>query len=254
MVFATKVLGAILVVTILSLILRLAIGSELLVGENSGFGWFVGILGTFYTFIAAFIIVTVWGQFNSMSAMVSREAKLLSSLWNYTDYLNDEKVSTKMKTALLAYIDKIVRSEKYDLSKGTRIVHPSTELIGILDSIDRVRFDDDRDAVAFSSLIQAYEDLSSTRSERIESGLARVPFLLKLLHGILALLLLVSIGLIGYVNIGMFLFAMVSSSLFVSMAFFLADDLDNPFEGIWNIDFSPFEHIKEYIERKKHGK
>jgi len=254
MIFAIKVLGAVLIVTFLSLILRLIIGSNLLVSENSGFGWFVGILGTFYTFIAAFIIVTVWGQFNGMSSMVSREAKLLSSLWNYTDYLNDEQVSGKMKTALLEYIDKIVRSEKYDLSRGKRIVHPSVELIGILESIDKVKFDDDRDASAFSSLIQSYEELSSTRSERIESGLARVPFLLKLLHGILALLLLVSIGLIGYVNIGIFLFAIISSALFVSMAFFLADDLDNPFEGIWNIDFSPFEHIREYIERKKHGK
>ena len=242
-----KILLTTLFITLGSYLLREAVGKDLLVAENSGFGWYVGIMGTLYTLFAAFIIITVWGQFTTTSSQINKEAKLLTSIWNFTDYLNDKGITKKMRSAIVVYIEKVLNHEQLQLAKQERTVHPSPELLVIFKVIDQVNFDDQRDLAVYPSLIKAYENLSTIRSERIESGLTRVPFFIKFLFIVLNLNLLIANSLVGYINLGIFLFSIITCTLVIVTAYFVVLDLDNPFSGTWNIDYSPLEQAKKYI-------
>jgi hypothetical protein len=241
-----------IILVIIAWFLRTFIGADYFLKDSANFGWFLGVIGTIYTLITAFIIVQVWGQFNGLSALLGKEAKSLCSIWNFTDYLNDDKASTDMKTAIIKYIDTVITSEKTEASKCIKSVHPSGEIINILKVIDRVKFDDKRDSSIFPSLINSYEELSSVRMERIEAGVTRIPLLLKLLFIILNIFLGLSFVFLGFVNNGLYYFTVIAGAVTLSLAYFMADDLDNPFDGFWNVDFIPLENAKRYILTSKH--
>ena len=78
---------------IIAWFLRTFIGVDYFLKDSANFGWFLGVIGTIYTLITAFIIVQVWGQFNGLSTLLGKEAKCICSLWNFTDYLNDNQAS-----------------------------------------------------------------------------------------------------------------------------------------------------------------
>ena len=136
----------------------------------------------------------------------------------------------------------------------TRSVHPSVELTRVHAILDEVKFNDKRDGVIFPLLAQAFEELSDVRSERIEAGVTRLPGLLKRFFAFLSLLLFVSFSLIGFVSVYLYLFTLVMGGIVVAFAFFIANDLDNPFDGEWNVDFTAIEQARKYVETFEHGK
>lgn len=208
---------------------------------------FTGAIATLYTLIVAFIIVEVWGQFNSISKYISEEAKAITSIWNYTDYLNDSSLSKKMKEGLLSYINVASNSEKKDASQGIRSVHPSKELVGILKIIDKVTFDDNRDSAIFPNLITSFENLSSLRSERIDASTNRLPGFLKILFQSLSVIVVVFFMFQPFNDLFIALFGNLTLAILVSISYFLVEDMDNPFEGHWNVDYSPLQEAKDYI-------
>lgn len=162
-----KVIGAVLVVLSVAYAVRVSLNTVLLADEPS-VGWYWGVYGTLYALITAFILVAVWEKFNGIDTAIAQEAKTLSSLWSYTDYLNDDNVSEKMKDVLLKYIYIATTEEATSIAKSSKVAHPSKELLAILKVIDKVTFDDARDESAFKGLISAYEDLATARNDRIE--------------------------------------------------------------------------------------
>lgn len=246
--FITRIIFGCLLVAAFGFWLRQNFNQELL-ADSANLGWFVGVFGTLYTLIAAFIIVQVWSQFNNMSRLLGLEAKAVCALWDFTDYLNDAPVSRKMSRALDLYLKTVVGREKEEASRGVKSVHPSKELTAILQVIDSIKFDDRRDAAIFPSLIEQYEALSSVRMERIENGVTRVPLLLKLFFMILSVGLILSFALLGFNSNWLYYFSLITITFILGFAYLMAIDLDNPFDGFWNIDYVPLENAKRYLKQ-----
>lgn len=227
-------------------------GTTFFISDLSGVGILVSFLGTIYTLIAAFTIVEVWGQFNTVSNLLSREAKSLTSIWNYIDYLNDPKLDKAMKIALVSYTDASVKHEHDEAAKGIRSTHPSKELLGIFHVLDSISFNDKRDAAVFPLLVTAYEDLSSIRSERLDASVTRLPSMLKFFFNTLTFLLMVGFILIGFNNLVLYVLSISAAAFITSVTYQIIFDLDNPFDGDWNIQYTPFEQAKKYIIENVH--
>lgn len=227
-------------------------GTTFFISDLSGVGILVSFLGTIYTLIAAFTIVEVWGQFNTVSNLLSREAKSLTSIWNYIDYLNDPKLDKAMKIALVSYTDATVKHEHDEAAKGIRSTHPSKELLGIFHVLDSISFNDKRDAAVFPLLVTAYEDLSSIRSERLDASVTRLPSMLKFFFNTLTFLLMVGFILIGFNNLALYFLSISAAAFITSVTYQIIFDLDNPFDGDWNIQYTPFEQAKKYIIENVH--
>ncbi|KKT40724.1 hypothetical protein A3K29_00230 [Candidatus Collierbacteria bacterium RIFOXYB2_FULL_46_14] len=240
------------IATSFGILLQNFIGKEYFLEDIGGIGWLLGVVGTIYTLVAAFTMVEVWNQFNNTSKLISNEAKSIISLWNYTDYLNDKNIDQKMQTSLLAYLDQTLTKEHDQASKGIRSLQPSQEIITIRKVIDEIEFDDKRDASIFPILTQAYEELSTARNDRIEAGVTRLPAMIKIFFISLSLMLMVSYILVGYVHLPLYIIHTIFGASIISLTYKIIFDLDNPFDGFWNIDYSAMTQAKEYITNNRH--
>lgn len=247
-----KVIFAILLTLIIGYILRLLF-NQILLEDEASVGWFFGVFGTFYTLITAFILVTVWTQYTSFEKLLAVEAKNISAIWNLTDYLNDKKVSQKMKGVLLKYIDSTVDKEMQEHTRGNKVDHPSRELVSILEVIDKINFDDKRDASIFQSIINAYEELSTSRAERIEHSVTRIPPILKLFFLLVSVLFVVIYMVHGFNNLYLYLFTLAVLTFIVKFSYIIITDLDNPFKGIWNISLESFINCRNFISSREHS-
>jgi hypothetical protein len=249
----TKIVLNILIFLGLGIGLRAYFGAAVFTTDISGISVLVSFLGTIYTLVAAFTIVEVWGQFNTVSNLFSKEAKAITSIWNYVDYLNDAQLDKSMKTALTNYILATIKHEHTEAAGGVRSVHPSKQLLEIFHTLDKITFNDKRDATIFPLIVAAYEDLSSIRSERIDASVTRLPSMLRFFFNTLTLFLMVGVSLIGFNAVSLYVLSIFSASFVTSITYQIIFDLDNPFDGEWNISYEPFEEAQKYIDTNKHS-
>ncbi|PIY80626.1 MAG: hypothetical protein COY80_01955 [Candidatus Pacebacteria bacterium CG_4_10_14_0_8_um_filter_42_14] len=242
---AVMVLGLALV---LSYLLRVLLHDSISVDDLGKLGSVTGAVSTIYTLIIAFIIVEVWGQFNSLGASVAKEASTLVALWNFTDYLDDKKIDKKMRPALVKYIDKVLNEERTEASMCKRTKHPSDELIAILRVIDLVTVDNEKDAAVLPHLFEYFEQLSGARGGRLDASTNRLPMFLKFLFIFLSVMTGVLFFLIPFESLAVQIFASGIVSFIIYLSYTLIVDLDNPFSGSWNVDYSPLTEAREYIE------
>ncbi len=98
----------------------------------------IGVWGTTYALITAFVLITVWTHFNDTDKAISNETKALIALWNNTDYLEDDVVSAEMNKALLEYSNMVVNDEISEHRRMNTVEFPKTEFIQIMKVIDKV--------------------------------------------------------------------------------------------------------------------
>lgn len=68
------------------------------------------------------------------------------------------------------------------------------------------------------------------------------------------LFLMIGVSLIGFsVTLRGTLFSIIAAAFVTSITYQIIFDLDNPFDGDWNISYEPFEEAKKYIEQNKHA-
>ena len=247
------ILLAISIATVFGILLQSLVGKEYFLEDIGGIGWLLGVVGTIYTLVAAFTMVEVWNQFNNTSNLISREAKALVSLWNYTDYFNDKNLDRNMQKSRVAYIKESMSTEHFQASQCIRPPQSSPELLGILSVIDQVKFNDPKDAAIFPLLTQAYEELATIRSDRLEAGVTRLPTMVKVFFISLSVMLMISYILVGYVHLPLYIVHTVFGASIISITYKIILDLDNPFEGYWNLDYSAFTQAKEHIAKHRHS-
>lgn len=245
---------SIIFATIFGVLLQFIVGKEYFIEDIGGIGWLLGVVGTIYTLVAAFTMVEVWNQFNNTSTLISREAKAIISIWNYTDYLNDKDIDQKMQKHLTGYLSRSMNIEHAQASKGIRSPQSSPELLSILKVIDQVKFDDKKDVAVFPLLTQAYEELATIRSDRLEAGITRLPAMIKTFFISLSLMLMVSYILVGYVHLPLYIIHTVFGASIISLTYKIILDLDNPFDGYWNLNYSALTQAKEHIARTRHSR
>ena len=233
--------------------LRAAVGKEYFLADAANLGWIIGVIGTIYTLIAAFVLFGVWNQYNALDDLIAREARLLAELWNYTDYFNDPRLDKQMKASLLAYIDAVQKEEVGILAKNMPVENYSQELIAINEVIDKIKFDDDRDATIFPVMIALYRDLFEVRHQRNTAGVTRLPISVKVLFIVLSVALIFNSIILGFVNGLMYIFGLAFVVVVVALTYEVVQDMDNPFGGLFELKPTAFEEAKKYIKETKHN-
>jgi len=212
----------------------------------------IGVFGTTYALITAFILVTVWTQFNETNQSISNENKALIALWNNTDYLEDEKVSAEMNKALLSYIDVIVTREIPQLQQHQSVIYPIPEFIAIMKVIDKVEFDDPRDPIAFEALISAYKDLSNARNNRINQILTRIPPILKIFYIFASFIFWFGYLIEGFESEILYMTVLTLVTIVTVLAYSIIFDLDKKLSGLLQVTTSSYGKSRTYIESTQH--
>src|SRR5437867_8915069 len=74
-------------------------------------GAFVTAIGTLYSVLTGFTVISVWQQFTDTDRAVKREARALSELYRYVGYVGDAAGVGRAREAMKRYRDRVVTDE-----------------------------------------------------------------------------------------------------------------------------------------------
>lgn len=212
--------------------------------EVGSVGAFVTAIGTLYSVLTGFTVISVWEQFTDTDRAVKREARGLAELWRYVGYVEDAAGVARARSAIERYRDEVVAKEWPAMVAGTTTVAAEEEYFQMADAVNAIKITTARDVPAWAEAVRTLGEVSDARGERAVFVTIRMPGLLRLLLYIATVSLVVGMALLGFENAivgGVVLAFTVAVSLLVLE---VIDDLDEPFGGAWAISSGALARIR----------
>jgi hypothetical protein len=215
---------------------------RLLMDDSEGIGTLLQIIGTLYSVLYAFATYVIWGQFTAVENEILKESGSLKDLLVFSRPLGD-KTREPIVRAVKVYARSVVETEWRSLSMGEDTQKTDRLFLEITTSVAEIKPEDDTQRIIFERLLEIANQASSHRDERLALSRKRMPrtlFIFVILTAC-AILLLVLLYPFRHVLFGLSAVAIISTLLF--FAHFVLSDLDNPFEGSWNVTNDPFGEL-----------
>jgi hypothetical protein len=212
--------------------------------EVGSVGAFVTAIGTLYSVLTGFTVISVWEQFTDTDRAVKREARGLAELWRYVGYVEDAAGVGRARGAIERYRDEVVAKEWPAMVAGTTTVAAEEEYFQMADAVNGMKIATARDVPAWAEAVRTLGEVSDARGERAVFVTIRMPRLLRLLLYIATVSLVVGMALLGFENtlvgVVVLAFTVVVSLLVLEVI----DDLDEPFGGAWAISSTALARIR----------
>jgi len=225
--------------------LRLAGFHALFSKDSEGIGALLEIIGTLYSVVYAFATYVIWGQFADVENEILKEAGALKELILFTRPMR-EVTRDPVVRAVRAYARGVVESEWGTLSRGESTERTGKLFSAILSSIAELKPADAAEHAAQERLLEIANRASARRDERIALSVKRIPRTLLLFVTLTACAILFLLLFYPFRNFGLGMVAIALITLLLFFAHFVLTDLDNPFEGAWNVDCGPFNELISY--------
>jgi len=212
--------------------------------DVGGVGAFVTAVGTLYSVLTAFTVVSVWTEFTDTDRSIKREARELAELWRYVGYLTDDEGVGRARAAIERYRDEVVSTEWPTMERGGSATAAEDEFFAMADAVNRIEARTARDVPAWAEAVRTLGAVSDARSDRILLVGLRMPVLLKLLLYMATATLIGGMVLLGFAS-GLIGGVLISLTVAVSLLVLeVIDDIDDPFGGAWGVTSQPFERVK----------
>ena len=210
---------------------------------NVAIAGYVATIATIYAVLLAFVVFVVWEQLNDARHVVEAEGSQMENLLRMRLGV-PEPARSSLGRALVAYGDAVVREEWSVSRVGHRQGAGDVESArGALDAawetVTRLEPTSHAEEVVHEQLIKGMDELSKLRSKRLLMDQQRMhPIMWTLLIGG-ALFTVASMALFQMESA--WLHAVLSALLGGVLTFilFLVHDLDDPFDGIWQVEVEP---------------
>lgn len=235
-------------------LVRSYVSPDLLRASNEVTGNYLQTLGTIYAVLLAFVVVIVWQQFNDARTFVEREANELLDLLRTVKGLS-EPLRGRLFHYLRQYVEAVLGKEWAAMANDRPEVFEETWCIldQVSDALHQCDPAGEREQALYAEALCRLNDLSDSRTNRISAGCLRIPLSLKVL--------LYTGG--GITVASMYLFAVDRFVLHALMTAALAGavahvlhlvhDLDDAFDGDWQVPRAPFERIRAHFESNDAG-
>ena len=214
---------------------------------NVAIAGYVATIATVYAVLLAFVVFVVWGQLNEARRLVEAEANELENMLRLGEAV-DEPQRSHARAALVAYAEAIVR-EEWSANRA-EVDHRPEERQSALGSLDAlwtaVSAIEPRtyaQEVVYDQILERYDELTELRSKRLLMDQQR-------LHPIMWVLLIggsvFTVGSMSFFQLeSAWLHAVLSALVggVLSFILYLIWDLDNPFDGIWQVEVEPIRRV-----------
>ena len=218
--------------------------SEITARDAEGLNTLILLLGSIYAVMYAFVIYVIWGQFTDVEKFVMRECYSLDELLRFSRYVNADSTRA-IRRSLAEYAQAILGSEWQ--ARGTREKDPATEncFITLMTIVIRMVPSNPEEATIHERLIDIAREAGEHRDERITKSLTRIPpTLMGFVNALsIALLVLFFVYPFHHPFAGAACFVLVAAVLI--LANIVMRDLDNPFNGVYNVSSEPFSRLTQ---------
>jgi hypothetical protein len=223
----------------LYLALRLIGIHKLVQNDAEGIGALVQIIGTLYSVVYAFAIYVIWGQFAAVEDAIQKEAGALQDLVVFSQALK-ETVREPLVRAVKTYVRGVVETEWGALAALSDTDKTDKFFIGVVSSVTSLKTDDETGRILYQQLLLIAHRASSHRNERLALSAKRMPRTLLVFVNLTASMILFLLLFFPFHNLALGLISVAITTMLLFFAHFVLTDLDNPFEGTWNVGVGPF--------------
>jgi Protein of unknown function (DUF4239) len=227
---------------VLYIVLRLMGAPVFLRDDGEGIAALLQIIGTLYSVLYAFATYVIWGQFTAVENEILKESGSLKNLLVFSRPL-PEKMRDPVVRAVKSYARAVVDNEWKSLSR-VEASEKTDRLFGeIPNQVAEIQPQDDAQKVIFERLLELANQASAHRDERLALSVKRMPRTLFAFVVLAAIMILLLVLLYPFHRLAFGLAAVAITSIILFFAYFVLTDLDNPFEGSWNVTSDPFDEL-----------
>jgi len=227
---------------ILYVVLRLSGFHKLFAEDAEGVGALLQIIGTLYSVVYAFATYVIWGQFASVEDEIMREAGALKDLVVFSKGLK-EATRDPMVRAVRAYARGVTESEWGMLSRGENTERTDKLFSAVISSVTDIKLDDETKRRTHEGLLKIASQASAHRDARLAISAKRMPRTLFLFVTLTAFTILFLLFFYPFHNLALGVVSIAIATMLLFFAHFVLTDLDNPFEGTWNVSSQPFQDL-----------
>jgi hypothetical protein len=148
-----------------------------------------------------------------------------------------------MVRAVKAYARGVAETEWSMLSRGDDTEKTDRLFSSVISSVIDLKPQDDSERMVYERLLGIANLASAHRDERLAISAKRMPKTLLLFVTLTAVTLLFLLLFFPFHNLALGMVAMAIATLLLFFAHFVLTDLDNPFEGTWNVRSEPFSDL-----------
>jgi hypothetical protein len=227
---------------VLYLGLRLAGFHGFFVNDAEGIGALLQIIGTLYSVVYAFATYVIWGQFAAVENEILKETGALKDLVVFSKPLKDA-ARDPIVGAVKAYARGVAETEWGTLSRGEDTEKTDRLFSAVISSVIDVKPEGDAERMVYERLLGIANLASAHRDERLAISAKRMPRTLLLFVTLTAVTILFLLLFFPFHNLALGVVSMAIVTLLLLFAHFVLTDLDNPFEGTWNVRSDPFSDL-----------
>lgn len=234
--------GLMLAAGVVYVALRVAGLHSLFAQDSEGIGALLQIIGTLYSVVYAFATYVIWGQFAAVENEILKESGALKDLILFSHGLK-EGLRDSMVRAVRSYARAVSESEWGELSRGEGTDRTDKLFAAIIASVTEIKPEDEFERRAHHHLVEIAGQGSQYRDERLALSAKRIPRTLLIFVTLTALSILLLLFFFPFHNVVLGVISVALISLLLFFAHFVLTDLDNPFEGTWNVSSQPFADL-----------
>jgi hypothetical protein len=217
--------------------------------SNDVVGNYLQTVGTIYAVLLAFVVYVVWGQFNDARLVVEREANEIVDLFRTAKGF-PAGPRQHVQDHLRRYADEVVRAEWHAMAVNDEacIARTSRILDGTWDALEEFEAANVCHHSLFEEALSRFNDLSDLRTERLVSSRQRIPFAMRLLMYMGAIILIGSMWLFEVRSFAIHALITGAMAGALSHVLYIVADLDDTFSGDWQVSPAAFERARAYME------
>ncbi len=223
--------------------------------DVSAWGTFYTVFGVLYAIIAGFLIIEALSKYNNLNELIEEEINELQDIRDLAIYFNcDGELIKKIIFELKGYVQSVIKFEWLTMKQGTKSLNPDTtrEMYEIFSAINEMDIRNKKDEISLTLFMQKMTNLTTLRTKRISISTQTLPVALKVLLYFMSLCLILGLMLLGVYNVFIHVLMVISLVVSVQLLNSIILDIDNPFEGIWQIKPVLFSEFVKTLEEKEY--
>jgi hypothetical protein len=215
---------------------------KLFADDAEGIGALVQIIGTLYSVVYAFAIYVIWGQFTAVESEIQKESGALKDLLLFSQRFK-ETVREPIVRAVKTYARAVAETEWRTLSAREETDKTDKLFSTVIFGVAEVKPEDDTGRILYQRLLEIANQASAHRDERLALSIKRMPQTLLLFVRLTASMILFLLFFFPFRNVALGVVSAAITTMLLCFAHFVLTDLDNPFEGTWNVGSEPFAEL-----------
>jgi len=223
---------------------------EAVYSDVHGVAAYLGVLGGLYSIVVAFLIYVVWEQFNRVQIGLGQEASALEDLCRVATFLTERNDVRSVQAAVRQYMEATAGDEAPRLAVGITSALAEERFDAMCQVVRSIDVDGPKDQVISGELLRALTRVNDARDGRLSVSATRIPPTLWNLVVFASCVLFA-----GFLVLGIQSFAIsvgVTACVAGTLGFLLSviQDMDNPFDGVWNVSYSQMTSVSARIGQK----